>query len=151
MARRQRIDSNAAAVKIVQALKPSPPSHVVLGDNDRQFWRSVVAEFPNAEWTDHQLEVAAQLAKAMADLEQERNSLRGEGYILADDRGKSYANPRHGVARDLTNSVMSLRRNLSLHARAMGGEARDVGKRRERAKDVEVELGDELIARPSLQ
>lgn len=128
----------------------APPSHVLLGDEDWPYWHSVVAEFPKIEWTDHQLEVAAQLAKSMADLERERNSLRGEGYVLAFDSGKTVVNPRHGVARDLTNSVMSLRRNLSLHARARAGEARDVGKRREIARNVEADnpLDDPLIARP---
>lgn len=128
----------------------APPSHVLLSDEDWPYWHSVVAEFPKIEWTDHQLEVAAQLAKSMADLERERNSLRVEGYVLAMDGGKSVVNPRHGVSRDLTNSVMSLRRNLSLHARAKGGEARDVGKRRDIARNVEADnpLDDPLIARP---
>ena len=152
MTRKQRIDSTTAAVKVMQGAvrEIAPPSHVLLGDEDWPYWHSVVAEFPKIEWTDHQLEVAAQLAKSMADLERERNSLRGEGYVLAFDSGKTVVNPRHGVARDLTNSVMSLRRNLSLHARARAGEARDVGKRREIARNVEADnpLDDPLIARP---
>ena len=151
MPRKQRIDSNAAAVKVMQGKAPVPPAHVGLEDCDQPFWRSVVAEFAKSEWTDHQLEVAAQLAKAMADLEAERNALRIEGYVLRVDGGKDYANPRHGVVRDLTNGIMSLRRNLSLHARAMKGEARDVGKRNGQAKAIETELDDDLLARPSLQ
>jgi hypothetical protein len=68
--------------------------------------------------------------------------------VNADGR----ANARHGVARDLTNSVMSLRRNLSLHARAQGGEARDLGKRKTAAKHIQdgVTFDDDLIARPSV-
>lgn len=151
MPRKQRIDSTAAAVVVMQGKAPSPPSHVELRDCDQPFWRSVVAEFAKSEWTDHQLEVAAQLAKAMADLEQERNALRTEGYVLAVEGGKSYANPRHGVARDLTNGIMSLRRNLSLHARAMQGEARDVAKRQAAAKSIEADLDDDLLARPTVQ
>jgi hypothetical protein len=38
---------------------------------------------------------------------------------------------------------MSLRRNLSLHARATGGEARDVAKRRDMAKDIVEAHGEE--------
>ena len=152
MARKQRVDSASAAVKIMQGAvrEIAPPAHVLLGDEDWPYWHSVVAEFPKIEWTEHQLEVAAQLAKSMADLERERNTLRVEGYVIALDGGKSVVNPRHGVARDLTNSVMSLRRNLSLHARAREGEARDVGKRRAIAAGVEADnpLDDPLIARP---
>lgn len=152
MTRRQRIDSATAAVGVMSAAtrEIAPPAHVALDDGDRPFWASVVAEFPRIEWTAHQLEVAAQLAKAMADLEVERNKLRVEGYVLAVG-DKAIANPRHGIARDLTNSVMSLRRNLSLHARAQGGEARDVGKRRGQALAIEADnpLADDLLASPT--
>ena len=151
-ARRARSDSVTVAACVVAAVGRDvlPPGHVMLAAGDMPFWRSVVGEFPKADWTDHQLEVAAQLAKAMADLETERNELRTEGYTLTIG-DKVVANPRHGIARDLTNSVMSLRRNLSLHARATGGEARDVGKRKATAKAIEggVSLDDDLIARPT--
>ena len=143
MAKRQRVDSITAAARIVAgaAREVAPPSHIILTDGDWPYWHSVVAEFPKADWTDHQLEVAGQLAKSMADLETERNALRTEGYVLMLG-DKAVANPRHGIARDLTNSVMSLRRNLSLHARAREGEARDVGKRRDMARDVEAAAGE---------
>lgn len=155
MAKRQRIDSIAGHIAVAASLSKSiaPPAHVALDDGDHPYWSSVVAEFAKIEWTDHQLEVAAHLAKAMADLETERNALRAEGYVI-DMGGKPVTNPRHGVARDLTNSVMSLRRNLSLHARAKGGEARDVAKRRDVAKGLETRMSaddDDLIAGRSLQ
>lgn len=157
MARKQRIDSAAAAVKVMTgaAREVAPPAHVPLGDSDWPFWHSVVAEFAKSEWTEHQLEVAAQLAKAMADLEAERTTLRKEGYVIVVGPGKVGANPRHGVARDLTNSCMSLRRNLSLHARAQGGEGRDVAKRRAQSREIEADSpfgGDDgLLARPTVQ
>ena len=149
-ARKQRSDGIAAAARIVAGAgrEVAPPSHIILTDSDWPYWHSVVGEFPKADWTDHQLEVAAQLAKSMADLEDQRNALRTEGYTV---EGK--ANPRHGIARDLTNSVMSLRRNLQLHARAQGGEARDAGKRRAAAKSLEAGAhfeDDDLIARPAI-
>jgi len=73
-------------------------------------------------------------------------ALRIEGYVID---GK--ANPRHGVARDLTNSIMSLRRNLSLHARVKQGEAAVVAERRNSTKEIEAGASttDDLIARPS--
>ena len=151
MARRQRVDSIAAAKVIAAASVKTiePPAHITLADADRPFWESVIAEFPKADWTAHQLEVAAQLAKAMTRLEREGNALDVEGYVI-----EGRANPRHGVVRDLTNSIMSLRRNLQLHARAQGGEARDVAKRKAQAKAVESNLNagadDDFIARPTL-
>lgn len=152
MTRRTRVDSIAAAKTIAAMAGKAilPPEHVKLNADDLPFWESVVAEFPKADWTKHQLEVAAQLAKAMADLESERGSLRVEGYVLVMEGGKAVANPRHGIARDLTNSIMSLRRNLQLHARAQGGEARDVGKRKAQAREIETGVmgddGDGLLA-----
>jgi hypothetical protein len=151
MAKRQPVTSASAAVKIMAGAmhEIAPPSHIRLSDDDWAYWYSVVAEFPNVEWTEHQLEIAAQLSKAMADLESQKNLLRDEGYVMTLENGKPVANPRHGVTRDLTNSIMSLRRNLSLHARAQGGEARDVGKRRSIAKGIEQDLSDDLIAKPA--
>jgi hypothetical protein len=154
MARRQRVDSIAAAKVIAASAgrEIAPPAHVPLQAGDLPFWASVIAEFPKADWTSHQLEVAAQLSKAMADLEQERGKLRTEGYVLVVG-DKSMANPRHGIARDLTNSIMSLRRNLQLHARAVQGEARDAGKRKTQAKAIEqgvTAADDDFIARPTL-
>ena len=137
--KRQRVDSITAAARIVAgaAREVAPPAHILLTDADWPYWHSVVSEFAKSEWTDHQLEIAAQLAKAMADLESEMNKLRVEGYVGDDKR----ANPRGGVTRDLRNSIMSLRRNLSLHARAREGEARDVAKRRDMTKDIEGAAG----------
>ena len=116
MARRQRVDSIAAAKVIAASAgrEIAPPAHIRMANGDWPFWQSVVAEFPKADWTAHQLEVAAQLAKAMSRLERESNLLDDEGTITADGR----ISPRHAIVRDNTNSVMSLRRNLSLHARA---------------------------------
>jgi hypothetical protein len=152
MARKQAVTSPTMAVQIMAGAMQeiAPPSHIILSDNDWPYWHSVVAEFPKIEWTEHQLEIAAQLSKAMADLETERNSLRNEGYVITMESGKPMANPRHGVVRDLTNSIMSLRRNLSLHARAQGGDARDLGKRRAIAKGIEGDnpLDDDLIPTP---
>src|SRR3546814_6501930 len=50
-------------------------------------------------------------------------------------------------------TILSMRRSLSLHARAQQGEARDAGKRRAAAKEMEDQspFGDDLIARPSIQ
>jgi hypothetical protein len=153
VSRKQRIDSNAAAAKVARAVTKEilPPDHIVMDDRDWPFWRSVIAEFPKAEWTSHQLEVAAQLSKAMADLEMVRQVLRRDGYVTDENK----PSPHHAVARDLTNAVMSLRRNLQLHARAQQGEARDAGKRRGMAKSIEAGVmdafEDDLIARPSVQ
>lgn len=152
--RRQRVDSTTAAVKIMQgaAREIAPPSHVRMADDDWPYWHSVIAEFARSEWTDHQLEVAAFLARTMADLEREQWALRDEGAVIKTDKGTPVVNPRKAVVQMHASSILSLRRSLSLHARAQGGEGRDIGKRRAAAKAIEAgaELDDDLIARPGV-
>lgn len=154
MAKRQPVNSAAAAVRIMQGAVRDivPPAHVPLDDCDWPFWESVVAEFARSEWTEHQLELAAFLAKDMADAERNRRSVREEGEVL--ESGK--ANPRCNVLVAIGNRILATRRSLSLHARAKGGEAEKIGPRRAMAKAIEANNpmdGDDgdLIARPSIQ
>src|SRR3546814_4303788 len=86
--------------------------------------------FARSEWTDHQLEMAAMLARAMADLEREQYELRAEGSVMTSERGTPVVNPRKTVVQMHAGTILSMRRSLSLHARAQQGEARDAGKRR---------------------
>ena len=154
MARRQRIDSTTAAVKIMTAAvrELTPPAHVPLAKGDLPFWRSVVAEFARTEWTDHQLELAAILARKMRLLRDELAELEAEGFVSETANGSPCQNPRIGGVRMLDTSIMATRRTLALHARATEGETRDVARRRGIAKGVERDnpLADDLLARPAV-
>jgi phage terminase small subunit len=152
MSKRSPITSPSEAVRIVQAagLPILPPGHIILDECDWPFWRNVVAEFAKAEWTDHQLELAAMLARTMADLAREQVSLRGEGFISVRENGTSVENPRARAVKSLTGDILSLRRSLALHARARSGNSETDAKRREMGKEIERDLGeDELLARPT--
>lgn len=150
--RRQRIDSAPAAVRVMSKAAAGivPPSNVPLERADMPFFASVIAEFARSEWTAHQLELAAMLARTMADLEREQTALRKEGSVMATEKGTPVVNPRKAVVQMHASSILSFRRSLSLHARAQGGEGRDVAKRRGMAKEIEADnpLGDDLLARP---
>lgn len=153
MARRKRIDGADAQVTIAQsAQRPiGSPSNVPLEDRDLPFFASVLAEFARSEWTAHQLELAAMLARTMADLEAEQRAMRAEGSVMATERGTPVINPRKTAIQMHYSNIHSARRSLALHARAQGGEARDIGKRRGMTKAIEDDLGagDDLIARPN--
>lgn len=153
MPRKQRIDSATAAVSIMAAAgkEIAPPAHVRLAEQDEPFWRSVIAEFARAEWTQHQLELAAMLARAMADMEREQFELRAEGSVMSSERGTPVVNPRKQVVQMLAGTILSMRRSLSLHARAQKGEARDVTKRQSQARAIETDLGDSMLGLGSLQ
>ena len=150
MARKARIDSASEAVRIMAgtAREIMPPSHVPLDDMDWPYWHSVVAEFARAEWTEHQLELAAMLARTMANLEQEQRSLRAEGFIAVRENGTSVENPRARAVKSLTGDILSLRRSLALHARARSGDNRDAAKQRDQGRAIEEDLSDDLLARP---
>ncbi len=128
-----------------------PPSNVPLDKGDIPFFASVIAEFARSDWTAHQLELAAMLARTMADLEREQRMLREEGSTVKSDKGTPVVNPRKTVVQMHASSILSFRRSLSLHARAQGGEARDVAKRRKMGRDIEADnpLDDDLIAKPN--
>lgn len=152
---KQRIDSSTAAVEIMQGAvrELAPPAHVSLDDQDWPFWNSVVAEFARAEWTEHQLELAAMLARTMSNLEAEQRSLRSEGFIAKRENGTLVENPRARGVKALTGDILSLRRSLALHARARSGDSRNDGTRKEKGRAIEADnpLEDDLIARPSIQ
>lgn len=150
MARRARMDSAAEAVRIMQgsAKEIGPPSHVPLDDMDWPYWHSVVAEFARAEWTEHQLELAAMLARTMANLELEQRTLRAEGYVSESQRGTPVVNPRSLAVKAMTGDVLSLRRSLALHARARSGDSRGDGARKQAGRELEQETHDDLLASP---
>jgi hypothetical protein len=127
-----------------------PPSNVSLEPCDMPFFASVIGEFARSDWTAHQLELAAMLARTMSDLESEQRALRLEGSVMRSERGTPVVNPRKSVVQMYAGSILSFRRSLSLHARAQDGESRDVAKRRGNAQDIEaaVILDDDLLARP---
>jgi phage terminase small subunit len=137
-------------VRIIQGAtrELQPPSHVPLDDMDWPYWHSVVAEFARAEWSEHQLELAAMLARTMANLEQEQRTLRAEGFVAVRENGTTVENPRSRAAKSLTNDILSLRRSLALHARARSGDTRADAVRKAAGKEIETDLEDELLARP---
>lgn len=150
-ARKARSDSVSEAVRAASAEQVVPPSNVPLESGDLPFFASVIAEFARSEWTAHQLELAAMLARTMADLEREQVALRAEGSVMQSDRGTPVVNPRKTVIQMHAGTILSYRRSLQLHARAQGGEAREKAKRTRDAKAAEAGavMDDDLLARPN--
>lgn len=155
MARKQRIDSITAQVEVMQAAVKDlqPPEHLPLGEVDLPFWRSIIAEKPKAEWTDHDLELAALLAMSMRRLGQQEVQMEIEGPVVTTSGGNMAQNPRARIVSDLAARIVKYRQTLGIHNRAKHGEARDVAKRRSQAFEVENNnpIDDDLLARPTLQ
>lgn len=153
MARRQRIDSAAGAVATMAAAARdlSPPEHLRIRKGDMPFWDSVISEKPKSEWTESDLIVAANLARAMADAE------RVAGYTVVGGGNINQAKllATIEVSDKLARRIVTLRRALGLDNRAKNGEQRDVTKRRGHAEEIErghnpmANDGDSLLARPA--
>jgi hypothetical protein len=149
--RKQRVDSATAAVEAMKAAagrdEVRPPGHIHFEDEDWPYWWNVVEEAARSEWTDHQLELAALLARAMCDLEREQRELRKEGAVVRGAMGQPAVNPRKQVVAMHAAAILSIRRSLGIHSRAKAGEARDVTKRRQYLKGHERDnpLKDNLL------
>lgn len=148
--KKSRVDSVTEAVRIASAATDEIifPENVPLEDGDVPFFKNVIAEYARAEWSAHQLEIAAMLARTMADLVREQDLLRSEGAVSYSEKGTPLANPRKSIVQMHASSILSFRRSLALHARAVQGEARDAAKRRDTAKEIEAGASgdDELLA-----
>lgn len=126
------------------------PDHVKLGNSDKPFMESIISQRAKANWTAHDLEIAADLARMMADLQQERKKLRKEGSVIYADDGKAFKNPRFDIVRKIETNILSQRRSLGLHARVRDGNPEKTGPRNEQAKawerDAQNMMGDGLLA-----
>lgn len=147
--RKARSDSASEAVRYATAADVVPPSNVPLTAEDMPFFASVIDEFPRADWTAHQLELAAMLAQKMRLLRDEMKLLESEGAVLTTEKGGFCQNPRLGAVRMWDTSIMATRRSLQIHARARS-EARDKAKRVGDGAASQGEANDdELLARPN--
>src|SRR5579872_4232403 len=82
--RRTRTDSTGNLHRIMAGanIEITPPCHVPLEDQDWPYWHNLVDEFARADWTQHQLDMAAFLARTMAQFEAEQRQLFKEGMIV---------------------------------------------------------------------
>ena len=147
--RRVLISSTPEQMRIVRGTgkKLDPPASVPLSPGDLVFFRNILTEYARADWSPHQLELAALLARSMNDLAVEQMALREEGAVCKGGTGGMVPNPRARVVQMHSNSVISFRRSLALHATA-GTRIEHITKRAVISKELEGdgEPGD-LIAR----
>jgi hypothetical protein len=121
-----KIDTASGALDAMQdaLVTLEPPAHVTLRHDAWPFWHSIVKTRPASAWTAPDLEIAAHLARAKADIERVQQDLYKEGDIVTNTRGTQIANPRHQILETLTRRAVALSRMLHVHAEATGGKAR---------------------------
>lgn len=149
MARKKRSDSNAEAVRYATAGEIVPPDTVPLSKECLPFFLAIIAEKPRADWSKHQIELAATLALTMRQHVKMRTELMSEDAVLVAANGGPISNPKHGICAKLETNIIAMRRSLGIHARAHG-EARDLAKRTRDGLSAQGEPNDDgLLARPN--
>lgn len=159
MTRKARSDSTAEMLRVAQGTTQEigPPAHVKMTDRSWPFWHSVVAEFARADWTEHQLELAAMLSRIMGQIEEDQRLLEEEGTIIERDKFDKHGNlvgtirtenPRGRAIQTSMGQALSIRRSLALHARAKSGSNADAAKQRVAGKKIEEKVSgkDRLLA-----
>ena len=151
--RKQPVNTSAKAVEIMQAAAAQlmPPAHIPLEKDNLPFWHNIIAEKAKADWTAHDLEIAALLARSMCLLVDEETTLRGEGSVVKNAGGTPMQNPRLRVVADCHARAIKYRQTLGIHNRGKNGEKRDTDKRTAQAKAIETDLGSDLLASPTVQ
>ena len=148
MPRKPRSDSAAAALRAaVNAASPlpDPPKFVRMRDGDAPFWNAIVRARSKDEWSSADLVIAAQLARAQADIERESIQLEAEGSVVENARGTQVMNPRVTVLEQLARREMALMRTLQMGGSAKGRKE-DVLKKRsleDQARSAKESLIDE--------
>lgn len=150
--RRTRIDSNSERVRIISGSTRiiNPPDSVSLNSEEVNYFNNIINEFPKADWTAHQIELVALLARMIADFKRESELLRKEGGVVTGGAGGAVVNPRKQVVQMHSNNIVAFRRSLALHA-ASQAQKHDTAKRVKIGHQIQAEAAfdDDLIARPN--
>ena len=150
MKRKPRSDSVTAAATEAGAGPVMPPAHVHLRPCDEPFWLSIVRARARRNWTDVDLENAANLARCKSDVERLQREITAEGDVILNQRGTPVVNPKHTLLETLTRRAMALSRMLHVHAEATVGKSEDeaAGSKLARKTHEAAESLDDLIVRP---
>lgn len=154
MPRKQRLDTTKGALDTMSAATAviDPPPHVYLSESALPFWRSITSARSADRWNSTDLECAAQLARAKADIERITQDIIDEGDIIINDRGTPIVNPKQTLLETITRRQIALTKMLQVHAEATQGKSRDQVKKNKavsQAREALENSDDGLIPRAS--
>jgi len=148
--RRKRSDSAAAAVAASQAaaLGPLPPPEcVTLRKGDMPYWNAIVLARARDTWTEPDLILAGQMARAQADIERLNGDIERIGPIITAANGQPIISAEVKLQELLTRRVMALARMLHVHAEATIGKSEDGAKALATERAARLQDDDDLIPR----
>jgi len=141
--RRPRSDSAKAAVAAAQAaaLGPlPPPAFVRVGKAAKPFYDAIVKARPRDTWTDADLILAGNLARAYADIEQLQKTIDRDGLILD---GK--AHPAIAIMENMSRRALATGRQLKVDTITTVGKSETLPKAAALERDARARLDDDLI------
>lgn len=141
--RRPRSDSAKAAVAAAQAVALGPlppPAFVRVGKQARPFWDAIVTARPRDTWTDADLILAGNLARAYADIEALQHQIDTEGFIL---EGK--AHPALAILENMSRRALATGRQLKVDTITTVGKAETLPKAAALERQARNQDHDDLI------
>ena len=108
------------ASRMVQLLRearippPQLPAHLRLRPGDEGLWRDALDCKGAVDWRPHELPLAAQFARAMADFQRESDLLDREPKVIRSARGQPMQNPRVKVVESISARARALGRQLRI-------------------------------------
>jgi thioredoxin-like negative regulator of GroEL len=106
----------------------------------KPFWNAIVTARPRDTWTDADLILAGNLARAYADIEALQHQIETEGFILD---GK--AHPAIAILENMSRRALATGRQLKVDTIATVGKAQNIPKGAELERDARAQLDDDLI------
>lgn len=131
MTQRKRNPANTVAETTKAAASGfiKPPPHIKLKKDERVYWDALARTRASNTWTEAELDLAANLSKDKAKVDQLRKEIEREGDIITNARGTPIPNPKHTLLETITRRVVTVSKLLHVHAAATQGRARDTGQR----------------------
>ena len=132
--------AGVAAAIVAGGKKITLPKGEKLTPAERRVFTEICEEFSKSELSEHRIRLAISLTRNIIAHDAEQKAIIREGSVLVNSHGNAYASPRVQVANGLHSAILSMRRSLGIHTRALeGGSNQKAAVRRAHNKANEAE------------
>jgi len=145
-------DSKASALEVMASATEviGVPTHMELSEEAVIYFDDIISERANADWSNHDVAMAAKLARMMSREDELDALLDSEGPTVMGAQGGVMKNPTATVLQQTQSAIATFRRQLCLHAQAGNASSAVIGARRGQRKNMQdaatENAGDPLLA-----
>lgn len=121
-----------------------PPAFVTVREQDRPLWDAIVTARPRDTWTDADLILAGQLARAYGDIAYLESVIDEKGFVSGGE-----LNPACNLLDKVSRRALAMARQLKIDTISTVGKAQDIhqGAKLERDARNGIEDDDDLLPR----